>query len=192
MATNFLFLLPTHTNTNALTVVLMIKTQLEELLHSKRSWTQVIISTKFLAITGKHSINKLFGIALLFSGLWACTSTPEKGMDNDSKEVLESQVTLEDIDRTTFESLMNQDSVVILDVRTLAEVNAGAIEGAMHLDFYQSDFESKLNLLDKDFTYLLYCRSGNRSSQASALMVEQLDFKNVKNLIGGYQLWANQ
>lgn len=170
----------------------MIKTQLDKQHHPKRNWTQEIISTTFFALSGKNSLTQLFGIILLLSGLWACTSTPEKGMVNSSKETSMSQVTFEDIDSTTFESLMNQESVVMLDVRTLAEVNAGAIEGAMHLDFYQSDFESKLSMLDKDITYLLYCRSGNRSSQASALMVERLGFKNVKNLIGGYQAWANQ
>jgi rhodanese-related sulfurtransferase len=87
---------------------------------------------------------------------------------------------------------MEQDSVIILDVRTLAEVNAGAIESAIHLDFYQSDFQDKLSLLDKNSTYLVYCRSGNRSSQASALMTERLGFKDVKNLLGGYQAWAKQ
>ena len=72
---------------------------------------------------------------------------PQKGMENASQETPISQGTFEDIDITTFGSLMNQNSVVILDVRTLAEDNGGH-RGAMHLYFYQSDFEAILSLLD--------------------------------------------
>ena len=122
----------------------------------------------------------------------ACTSTTEKGIRNASEHTQAMQNTIEDINVTTFTALMGQDSVIILDVRTLAEVNAGVIEDAVHLDFYQSDFQDKLSLLDKSSTYLVYCRSGNRSSQASALMAERLGFKDVKNLLGGYQAWAKQ
>ena len=46
--------------------------------------------------------------------------------------------------------------------------------------------------ITKSSTYLVYCRSGNRSSQVSALMTERLGFKDVKNLLGGYQAWAKQ
>ncbi|MDZ7680804.1 MAG: rhodanese-like domain-containing protein [Fodinibius sp.] len=43
----------------------------------------------------------------------------------------------------------------------------------------------QLKSLDKDKTYYLYCRTGNRSGQAAELMVEN-GFDNVYN-IGGYQ-----
>ncbi len=158
----------------------------------KPKWTEQFISSYVLRLPTKNSFMRLFGIALLVNGLLACTSTPEKGMDNASDVTQAMQGTVDDVDVTTFAALMEQDSVIILDVRTLAEVNAGAIEGAIHLDFYQPDFQEKLSVLDKNSTYLVYCRSGNRSSQASELMMERLGFKDVKNLIGGYQAWAKQ
>lgn len=51
----------------------------------------------------------------------------------------------------------------ILDVRTQAEFFSGAMDNAINLDFYASDFLEKLDLLDKNKIYLIYCRSGNRS-----------------------------
>jgi len=41
----------------------------------------------------------------------------------------------------------------------------------------------------KDEEIICYCRSGNRSMQAS-LMLETMGFKNVKNLDGGMVAWA--
>jgi rhodanese-related sulfurtransferase len=40
----------------------------------------------------------------------------------------------------------------------------------------------------KDDEVILYCRSGNRSGQAT-LILEQLGFQNVKNLVGGMLAW---
>jgi rhodanese-related sulfurtransferase len=170
----------------------MTRQRTKEQLASKPIWAHTLILSSFTHLSINNLFARFFGLALLLNGLLACTTTTEKGIGNASKHTQAMQSAIEDIDVTTFAALMEQDSVIILDVRTLAEVNAGAIEGAIHLDFYQSDFQDKLSTLDKNSTYLVYCRSGNRSSQASALMTERLGFKDVKNLLGGYQAWAKQ
>jgi rhodanese-related sulfurtransferase len=69
----------------------------------------------------------------------------------------------------------------ILDVRTEKEFLSGAIEGAINLDIYASNFSQELDKLDKNKTYLVYCRSGNRSKSALALM-RQLGFGYVYEL----------
>ena len=79
--------------------------------------------------------------------------------------------------------------LVILDVRTLEEFQEGHLEGAEMLDFYAADFADRLDELDKDVPYLLYCRSGNRSGQARALM-EQLGFTDVADVDGGVIAWT--
>ena len=72
----------------------------------------------------------------------------------------------------------------ILDVRTRKEFLSGAIPNAISLDFYASDFSQKLDALDKNKIYLIYCRSGNRSKSALAMM-KQLGFGYVYELDGG-------
>ncbi len=57
------------------------------------------------------------------------------------------------------------------------------------IDFYSPDFEAQLDTLDKDAEYLVYCRSGNRSSQAMS-MFKDLGFANVTELEGGIITWA--
>jgi len=72
----------------------------------------------------------------------------------------------------------------VLDVRTPGEFSRGAILGAINLDIYASNFSEELDKLDKNKTYLVYCRSGNRSKIALALM-RQLDFGYVYELDSG-------
>jgi rhodanese-related sulfurtransferase len=47
---------------------------------------------------------------------------------------------------------------------------------------------TQIKNLPKDKTYLIYCRSGNRSAQACEIMGEE-GFENVKNLSGGIMRW---
>ena len=79
---------------------------------------------------------------------------------------------------------------VILDVRTPAEYAEGHIAGAVNIDFYSSEFEEMVKALDRDDTYFIYCRSGNRSGQARNLM-EGLGFAEVYNLSGGINAWQD-
>lgn len=85
-------------------------------------------------------------------------------------------------------ALVDAADVVVLDVRTPEEYAAGHIEGAVLVDFQADDFADRIASLDRDTTYVLYCRSGNRSAQARALM-DELGFRDVTDVAGGFQAW---
>jgi len=77
---------------------------------------------------------------------------------------------------------------VILDVRTPEEYAEGRIAESVLLDFYADDFEAELDTLDKNKTYLVYCRSGNRSGKSVRVM-KDLNFMEVYDLDGGILRW---
>jgi len=87
------------------------------------------------------------------------------------------------------EQLENDGNAFILDVRTPEEVDEGYIPGATNIDIYLGQvFLDELEKLDKSKNYYVYCRSGNRSRQACALM-NNVGFANAYNLEGGFVNW---
>lgn len=87
------------------------------------------------------------------------------------------------------EQLANDNNAVILDVRTAEEMEEGYIPDAIHIDIYLGqEFLDGLEDLDKSKNYYVYCRSGNRSRQACALMNHN-GFDNAYNLEGGIIEW---
>lgn len=75
---------------------------------------------------------------------------------------------------------------IIIDVRTPEEYAQGRLARTDQLiNFMAEDFEEQAGELDRNETYYLYCRSGNRSGQAMTWMQEN-GFDEVYN-IGGYQ-----
>ena len=78
--------------------------------------------------------------------------------------------------------------VEILDVRTPEEYAQGHIEGATLVDFYEPGFADRIAELDRDREYVVYCRSGNRSGQATAIMADQ-GFSTVNDVEGGIVAW---
>jgi rhodanese-related sulfurtransferase len=89
-----------------------------------------------------------------------------------------------------FSQKITETGVVTLDVRTSGEFAEGHIEGAQLIDFQSGNFENEIASLDKNATYAVYCRSGNRSSQAVKVM-HDAGFHYVYNLNGGVIDWAN-
>lgn len=69
----------------------------------------------------------------------------------------------------------------VIDVRTAVEFAEGHVQGARNLDIQNGDFEAALADLDKDASYNVYCRSGNRSATAVAMM-RNAGFTNVVDL----------
>jgi rhodanese-related sulfurtransferase len=88
-----------------------------------------------------------------------------------------------------FNNLLSED-VILIDIRTPQEFVLGNIENATNIDFYSSSFRDDINALDKNKTYLIYCRSGSRTNEASQIM-KSLGFKEVYVLGGGINAWIS-
>ncbi|SDH77428.1 rhodanese-like domain-containing protein [Winogradskyella thalassocola] len=81
------------------------------------------------------------------------------------------------------------ENAIVLDVRTQDEVAEGIIPNAIHIDIFKGQgFIYEVEELDKSKNFYVYCRSGNRSGQACAIM-NQLDIENAYNLLGGFNEW---
>ena len=65
------------------------------------------------------------------------------------------------------------------------------MDGAINLDYYSSGFLDRLKALDKNSTYIVYCRKGIRGGIALEMM-RSLGFKKVYNILGGLALWAEE
>lgn len=89
-----------------------------------------------------------------------------------------------------FAAKISDPSVTLIDVRTAPEFASGHIAGAINIDWESGTFERDVLALDKTKSYAVYCRSGNRSGQATAQMAKD-GFTSIFNLNGGVIDWAN-
>ncbi|MGI6173219.1 MAG: rhodanese-like domain-containing protein [Christensenellales bacterium] len=88
------------------------------------------------------------------------------------------------------EMMEKETGYIILDVRTQEEYAAGHIPGAIVIPNETIGTDEIPELPDKDQLILVYCRSGNRSKQASAKLVE-LGYTNVVEF-GGINSWTGE
>ena len=102
---------------------------------------------------------------------------------------------LQDISARTAAALIQENQsnpdFIILDIRTPKEFHAGHIQGARNIDFYAQSFAKEFRSLDRQKTYLIYCRSGNRSRQLMGA-VEKMNFKQVFHMRSGLVDWVGQ
>ncbi len=77
---------------------------------------------------------------------------------------------------------------VLLDVRTRQEFDAERIAGAVIVDYYSPSFRDRIAKLDRSKSYLVYCRTGNRTNGAVKVMRE-LGFPSVFVFPGGITQW---
>jgi rhodanese-related sulfurtransferase len=95
------------------------------------------------------------------------------------------------INEAEFLTLSKKANVVILDVRTPDEVSGGYLKGTtLFFNYYDNDFASKVQALDKSKEYVVYCRSGARSNKAAQIMADA-GIKKVHNLQGGITGWKD-
>jgi len=88
---------------------------------------------------------------------------------------------------TEVKQLIESDQdIVVLDVRTPSEYQEGHLEGAVNIDYTAPDFKQEIAKLDTAATYLVYCKSGNRSGRASAVMATG-NFNHLYNATVGFE-----
>ena len=92
------------------------------------------------------------------------------------------------VDPDGAEAILASGAATVIDVRTPAEFADGHLPGAELIDVSASDFVSRISALDRSATYFVYCRSANRSGQATALMAD-LGFESIYELEGGTVGW---
>jgi rhodanese-related sulfurtransferase len=83
--------------------------------------------------------------------------------------------------------LIEDNEVIVLDVRTSEEFQGGHIPNAILIPL--QELENRLTELDKEKSYLVVCRSGNRSTQASEILSNN-GFSTIYNMTGGMNNWA--
>ena len=79
----------------------------------------------------------------------------------------------------------------ILDIRTPGEFQSGHLPDAILVDFYSQTFSDQLNRLDKEKSYLVYCRTGNRSTNSLGLF-KKLKFDKIYHMSTGISGWKSQ
>jgi rhodanese-related sulfurtransferase len=98
--------------------------------------------------------------------------------------------TIELVSPATAAQVIEDDpaGLVVLDIRTPEEFDEVRLSGSVNVDYYASDFADQLDNLDKNDPYVMYCRSGNRSSDAVKTM-KDLGFVEVYEIDGGIANW---
>lgn len=99
---------------------------------------------------------------------------------------------VQNIKQDEVSKILETEKAILIDVRTPEEVSEGFIKGTtVFANINGNDFSSQIDKLDKSKSYIVYCRSGARSSSASNYMIEH-GFTKVYNLLGGFSNWSGE
>jgi rhodanese-related sulfurtransferase len=78
------------------------------------------------------------------------------------------------------------DQVTVLDVREMAEVEAGAIPNSRSIPL--GKLKARIPELPSERLIVVHCKSGYRSSIAASIL-RHAGIRNVVNLMGGFEAW---
>ena len=122
----------------------------------------------------------IFILGLGFCVSTGCKSDSQQKINGDTTVQLQKLISAQDA-----HAEISRQDITFIDIRTPEEIAEGKITGAKEINFYDSDFKSQINQLDKSSEYVIYCRSGGRSGKAYKIM-KALGFEQVRDLKGGF------
>lgn len=128
-------------------------------------------------------------LVLVTLGLGACA--PESVVETPPAEAPAEQPEKAEVKRITPEDAKVRmdagEEIILIDVRTKEEYDQERIPGALLLPVDQVQKDAAEVMPDLEAVYFVYCRSGNRSSIATALLAS-MGYKNIYDL-GGIIDW---
>lgn len=134
------------------------------------------------------SLFTLLSFFIVACGSNATTANDGSSVDTEQQD----QPKVKNLSQSDLQAKIAEDNVVLIDVRTPAEIDAGIIKGAdAFIDYNGPSFQEEIKKLDKSKTYVMYCRSGGRSGNAANFMVKN-GFTNVYNLQGGILSYSGE
>ncbi|AEG19389.1 rhodanese-like domain-containing protein [Methanobacterium paludis] len=78
--------------------------------------------------------------------------------------------------------------ITILDIRPKEDFEKEHVPDALNLDYDGHEFQQKVEKLDKEQNYLIYCKSGVRGGYFMDKMRDS-GFKGAYNILGGFVAW---
>jgi rhodanese-related sulfurtransferase len=82
----------------------------------------------------------------------------------------------------------NDPDIVIIDLRSGNDFVKSHIEGALNMDYSQTDFPGRIEKLDKEKRYIIYDITDRNSLKTLELMRE-VRINKVHMIIGGFNEW---
>lgn len=131
----------------------------------------------------KHILPIVLCVLIVLSG---CSSVKETDTKKNGTAPAYTQISQEEAK----EMMARDDGHVIVDVRRQDEYDAGHIPEAILIPNESIGCDSPEALPDYDQIILIYCRSGNRSKQASEKLAA-MGYKNIYEF-GGINTWTGE
>ncbi len=115
-------------------------------------------------------------VAILIAG---CNSEPEATLSSGINVQAAKQM------------IVQNNDVVVLDVRTPKEFARGHIEGALNINIHDPAFPQLASTLDRDKLYIVHCAVNPRGGRGdkSINIMNQLGFSNTLSMDGGLRAW---
>lgn len=116
--------------------------------------------------------------------------------NNQTETTTQPSQNMESVEEGTFANVdvdeakkLIEQGITVVDVRTPQEFAEGHIPEAKLIPL--QEIETRLNEFSQDEQYLIVCRSGNRSAQASEILVQN-GMKHINNMTGGMNEWTGE
>lgn len=126
----------------------------------------------------------------------SCAENTKKTQDMSIENTEKTQgVSTENIEKIqvvpteVYKELVKEGNHTLIDVRTPEEFADGTLNGAVNIDFFDTDnFYETYDKYDRKEPIYLFCRTGSRSIN-TAYKLEEMGFEKIYDMEGGYMQW---